>query len=69
MRKIAARQITASDLNTFTITFPVNTRIKFVTSGDDLISMKETFGLCEGKAEQHCHILVRATWYTCVFGW
>ena len=40
MRKIAARQITASDLNTFTITFPVNTRMKFVMSGDELISSR-----------------------------
>ena len=23
--------------------------------------MKETFGLCDGRAEQHCYILVRAT--------
>ena len=30
-------------------------------SGDELISVKETFGLCEGRAEQHYHILVRAT--------
>ena len=61
LRKIGAHQITASDLNTFTITFPVNTRMKFVMSGDELISMKETFGLCEGRAEQHCYIPVRAT--------
>ena len=64
MRKIAAHQITASDLNTFTITFPVNMRMKplMITtrcwfnlskSGDELISMKKTFGLCEGRAEQH----------------
>ena len=25
-------------------------------SGDELISMKETFGLCEGRAEQHYYI-------------
>ena len=43
LRKIAAHQITASDLNTFTITFPVNTRMKFVMSGDELINMRETF--------------------------
>ena len=61
MRKIATNQITASDLNTFTITFPVNTRMMFVMSGDKLISMKETFGLCEGTAERHCYIRVRAT--------
>ena len=56
VRKIAAHQITASDLNTFKITLPVNTRMKFVMSGDVLVSMKETFGLCEGRAEQHCYI-------------
>ena len=28
--------------------------------GDELISMKETFGLCEGRAEQHYYIPVRA---------
>ena len=61
VRKIAAHQVTASDLNTFTITFPVNKRMKFVMSGDELISLKETFGLCEGRAEQHCYIPVRAT--------
>ena len=72
MRKIAAHQITASDLNTFKITFPVNMRMKSVKittrrwfntskSGDELISMKETFGLCEGRAEQHYYIPVRAT--------
>ena len=61
VRKIAAHQITVSDLNTFTITFPVYTRMKFVMSGDELISMKETFGLCEGRAEQHSYIPVRAT--------
>ena len=38
-------------------------------SGDGLISIKETFGLFEGRAEQHYYIPVRATWYTCVFGW
>ena len=41
-------------------------RMKFVhdynlKSGDELISLKETFGLCEGRAEQHYYILVRAT--------
>ena len=46
---IAAHQFTASDLNTFTITFPVNTRLKFVISVDELISMKETLGLCDGQ--------------------
>ena len=61
LRKIAAHQITASDMNTFTITFPVNTRMKFVTFGDELIGMKETYGLCEGRAEQHCYVPVRAT--------
>ena len=30
-------------------------------SGDELISLKETFGLCEGRAEQHYYIPVRAT--------
>ena len=67
MRKIAAHQISVSDVNTFTftITFPVNTRMKFVMSGDELISMKETLGPCEGRG---------TTWqnnvgYTCVCGW
>ena len=50
-RKIAAHQITASDLNTFTNTFLINKRMKFVMttttkSGGELISLKETFGLC-----------------------
>ena len=35
--------------------------MKFVMSGDELISMKETFGLCEGRAEQRSYIPVRAT--------
>ena len=74
VRKIAAHKITASDLNTFTctITFPVNMRMKSVKittrrwfntskSGDELISMQDTFGLCEGRAEQHYYIPVRAT--------
>ena len=70
MRKIAAHQITASDLNTFSNTFLINMRMKFVMttttkSDDDLI----TFELCEGRAEQHYHIPVRATRYTCVLGW
>ena len=57
-RKIAPHQITASDLNTFTNTSLINMRMKFVMttttkSGDELISLKETFGLCEGRAEQH----------------
>ena len=54
VRKIAAHQITASDLNTFTITFPDNMRMKSVMtptrcrfstskSGDELISMKGNF--------------------------
>ena len=54
VRKIAAHQITASDLNTFTITFPENMRMKSVMtttrcwfstskSGDELISMKGNF--------------------------
>ena len=30
-------------------------------SGDGLISVKETFGLCEGRAEQYYYITVRAT--------
>ena len=41
--------VTASDLLTFTITFLLHMR------------MKETFGLCEGRAEQHYYLLVRAT--------
>ena len=32
VRKIAAHQITASDLNTFTNTFLINMRMKFVTT-------------------------------------
>ena len=51
VRKIAVHQITASDLNTFTNTLLINIRRKFVTttkSDDELISLKETFGLCEG---------------------
>ena len=32
VQKIAAHQITASDLNTFTNTFLINTRLKFVTT-------------------------------------
>ena len=74
VRKIAAHQITASDLNTFTNTFLINMRVKFVTttttkSDDELISLKETFGLCEGRAEQLYYIPVRASRYTCVLGW
>ena len=61
LRKISAQQITASDLNTITITFPVCTRMEFVMSGDELISVDVTFELCEGRAEQHCYIPVRAT--------
>ena len=66
VQKIAGHQITTSDLNTFTNTFLINMRMKFVTttttkSGDELISLKETFGLCEGRAEQHDYIPVRAT--------
>ena len=47
------------------------TRCWFNTSksGDELISMKETFGLCEGMAEQHYYILVRAACTICEFGW
>ena len=30
-------------------------------SGDELISLKETFGPCEARAEQHYCIPVRAT--------
>ena len=78
VRKIAAHQITASDLNTFTITSPDNMRMKSVMtttrcwfktskSGDELISVKETFGVCEGRAKQHYNIPVRATSSTCVF--
>ena len=53
MRKIAAHQITASDMNTFTNTFLINMRMKLAMttstkSGDELISLKETFGLCAG---------------------
>ena len=66
VRKIAAHQITASDLNTFTNTFLINMRMKFVMttttkSDDELVSLKETFGLCEGRAGQHYYIPVRAT--------
>ena len=74
MRKIAAHQITASDLNTFTNTFVINMRMKFVMTStsksyDELISLKDMFGLCEGRAEQHYYIPVRACRYTCVLGW
>ena len=63
---------TASELNTFTDTFPDNRTVKFVVtitrccvlntskSGDELISMKETCGLREGRAEKHYYIPVRA---------
>ena len=61
VRKIAAHQITASDLNTFTITFPVNTRMKFVMSGDELISMKETDCVKEGQNNIATSLPVRAT--------
>ena len=66
VRKIAAHQITASDLNTFTSTFLINMRMKFVmtttTKSDvELIKLKETFGLCEGRAEQQYYIPVRAS--------
>ena len=50
-------------------------RVKFVMattakSDDELIRLlKETFGLCEGRAEQQYYILVRAFRYTCVLGW
>ena len=37
-------------------------------SDGELISLKETFGLCEGRAEQHYYVPVTATSYTCVFG-
>ena len=68
-----------SDFNTFTNTFPDDTRRKFVMtttrccvldtskSGDELISVKETYGPCEGRAEQHCYISVRTSFTTC--GW
>ena len=61
---MAAHQITASDLNTFTIT-PSRQHANDVChdynlkSGDELISSKETFGLCEGRAEQHYYSPVR----------
>ena len=74
VRKIAAHQITASDLNAFANTSLINMRMKFVTitstkSDDELIGLKETFGLCEGRAEQHYYIPVRASRYRCVLGW
>ena len=56
----------------FAITFPDNMRMNFVVtlqhvarsstrlkSGDELISLKETCGRCEGEAEQHYHIYVK----------
>ena len=70
VRKIVAHQNTASDSNTFSITFPDNMRTKFdmtlqhvakfntLKSGDELISLKETCGLREGKAEPHDYISV-----------
>ena len=39
-------------------------RMKFdynLSSDDELIRMKETFGLCEGRAQQYYYIPVRAT--------
>ena len=56
----AAHQITASDLNTFTTTFPVNKQMKFVMFGDALISTKATSGVCERRTKQQ-DIVVRAT--------
>ena len=38
-------------------------------SDDELISLKETIGLCEGRAEQHYHIFVRAYRHTSVLVW
>ena len=58
-------QITASDLNTFTIVSHQHANEVChdynMKSGDELISLKETFGLCERRAEQHYNISVRAT--------
>ena len=77
VRKIAARQNTAPD----SITFPVDTLMKFVMtptrccvfdtskSRGQLISWKEPYGPCEGRAEQHYYISVRTTCTTCEFGW
>ena len=49
VRKIPAHQITASDLNTFTNTSRQHDyNWKF---DDELISLKETFGLCEGRED------------------
>ena len=68
VRKIAAHQNTTSDLNTFTDTCPDNIHMMFVMtftrccvlntskSGDELIGMKETCGLCERRPEQHYNI-------------
>ena len=63
LRKIVAHQ---TDLNTFTITFSRQHANEVchdynLKSHDDLISLKETFGLCKGRAEQHHYIPVRAT--------
>ena len=47
-------------------------RMKFVTtteSDDELISLKETLGLCEGRAEHHYYIPVRASRNMRVLGW
>ena len=65
-RKIAAHHITASDFNTITITLLIKMRMKFVhdhnlKSDDELINLKETFRLCEGRAEQHYYIPVRTS--------
>ena len=71
VRKIAAHQNTASDLNTFTDTFPDNMRMKFVMaltrccvvntskSGDELIRRKRA-DCVTGRAEQHYYIPVKA---------
>ena len=56
-RSLPTKSLNLTDLNTFTNTFLISMRMKFVMttttkSDDELISLKETFGLCEGRAEQ-----------------
>ena len=64
LRKIAAHQNPASDtiafLDTFLVVMLMNFLVRLNTSksGDELISLKETCGPCEGRAEQQYYISV-----------
>ena len=68
VRKIAAHQITASDF-THVLDHVSHQHANEachdynLKSGGELISLQETFGLCEGRAEQHYYIPA------CVLGW